>query len=183
MKKLLLFGDSIRMGYEPEVRKILEGKMTVEGPKENGRWSGYTLNSLRFWMPEMKEADVIHLNVGLWDTGDDYGFGRSFTRLPDYKENLELILRVLRQNYPGAGLILATTTPTLDRDQQVIRDYNAVLTEVAEENGILLNDLYGLFAGKEERYICPDKLHLTREGFRLAAEQIAEAALKLAGTV
>ncbi|MBR6406435.1 MAG: hypothetical protein IKS18_09660 [Lachnospiraceae bacterium] len=101
MKKLILIGDSIRMGYQREVEEILRDRMEVFGPNENGRWSGYTLNSLRFWMPEWPGADVIHLNVGLWDTGDDYGFGRSFTRLPDYRENLELILRVLREHYPG----------------------------------------------------------------------------------
>ena len=179
MKTLILLGDSIRMGYQPEVMKLLEGKFEVLGPKENGRWSGYTLNSLRFWMPEWPKADVIHLNVGLWDTGDDYGFGRSFTRLPDYKENLELILRVLREHYPEAKLILATTTPTLDRDQQVIRDYNAVLRAVAEEQGIVLDDLYSLFAGREEEYVCPDKLHLTREGFVLAARQVASYAEKV----
>lgn len=178
MQKLILLGDSIRMGYQPEVAKILEGRMEVFGPNENGRWSGYTLNSLRFWMPEWPGADVIHLNVGMWDTGDDYGFGRSFTRLPDYKENLELILRVLRENYPQARLILATTTPTLDRDQQVIRDYNEVLSCVAREHGVFLNDLYGLFAGKEEQYVCPDKLHLTLEGFRLAAQQVVRAVEK-----
>ena len=54
----------------------------------------------------------------------------------------------------------------------MIRDYNAVLTDVAQEQGILLDDLYGLFVGKEEQYVCPDRLHLTKDGFRLAAEQV-----------
>ena len=175
MKKLILLGDSIRMGYQPEVQKLLAGRYDVSGPEENGRWSGYTLNSLRFWMPEWPEADVIHLNAGLWDTGDDYGFGRPFTRLADYRENLELILRVLREPYPDAKLILATTTPTLDRDQGIIREYNEVLKDVAAEQGIPVDDLYGLFAGREKEYICPDKVHLTKEGFCLAAEQVARA--------
>ncbi|MBR6406436.1 MAG: hypothetical protein IKS18_09665 [Lachnospiraceae bacterium] len=43
---------------------------------------------------------------------------------------------------------------------------------MAQEQGILLDDLYGLFVGKEEQYVCPDRLHLTKEGFRLAAEQV-----------
>ena len=172
MKKLILLGDSIRMGYQPEVARILKGQMEVAGPAENGRWSGYILNSLRFWMPEWGSPDVIHLNAGLWDTGDDYGFGRPFTKPADYKENLELIIRVLREHYPEAGLILATTTPTLDRDQQVIRSYNEILSRTAQEQNILLNDLYSLLAGKEEKYICPDKIHLTKEGFCLAAQQV-----------
>ena len=175
MKKLILLGDSIRMGYQPEVQKLLKGLFEIYGPEENCRWSGYTLNSLRFWMPEWPDADVIHINTGLWDMGDDYGFGRPFTKLPDYKENLELIIRVLREHYPGAKIILATTTPTLDRDQQVIRDYNEVLIGVAREQGAFIDDLYSLFAGKEQDYICPDKLHLTEEGFRLAAEQVVRS--------
>lgn len=173
MKRIVLLGDSIRMGYQPEVQKIFEGRAEVMGPAENGRWSGYTLNSLRFWLPDMKDADVVHFNNGLWDMGDDYGFGRPFTRPADYKENLELIIRVLRENYPNAGIIMATTTPTLDRDQQVIRDYNEILKQVANEENIPVNDLYSVFAGKEETYICPDKLHLTKEGFALAAEHVA----------
>ena len=57
MKKLILLGDSIRMGYQREVEEILRDRMEVFGPNENGRWSGYTLNSLRFWMPEWPGAD------------------------------------------------------------------------------------------------------------------------------
>ena len=175
MNRLILLGDSIRLGYQPEVARILNGRMEVAGPDENGRWSGYILNSLPFWMPEWGKPDVIHLNAGLWDTGDDYGFGRPFTRPADYKENLELILKVLRQHYPDAKMILATTTPTLDRDQQVIRNYNEILSRTAREQGIFINDLYDLFAGQEEKYICPDKVHLTKEGFSLAAEQVVHA--------
>ena len=178
LKKLILLGDSIRMGYQPEAARILKGQMEVAGPAENGRWSGYILNSLRFWMPEWGTPDVIHLNAGLWDTGDDYGFGRPFTRPADYRENLELIIRVLREHYPDAKLILATTTPTLDRDQQVIRDFNEVLSGTAKREGVFLNDLYSLFAGKEEKYICPDKIHLTKEGFSLAAQQVVRAVQK-----
>ena len=56
MNRLILLGDSIRLGYQPEVARILNGRMEVAGPDENGRWSGYILNSLRFWMPEWGQA-------------------------------------------------------------------------------------------------------------------------------
>ena len=45
MKNVLLLGDSIRMGYEPHVRRKLEGRAEVFGPNENGRFALYTLNS------------------------------------------------------------------------------------------------------------------------------------------
>ena len=49
MKNVILLGDSIRMQYQETVGKKLADIATVSGPEENGRWSGYTLNSLRFW--------------------------------------------------------------------------------------------------------------------------------------
>lgn len=173
MKKLVLFGDSIRMGYEPEVREILKDAWEVYGPPENGRFSAYTLNSIRFWVNDMPEADVVHFNCGLWDMGDDNGFGRPFTRPAEYKENLELIIRVIRKHYPEAKIAMATTTPTRDRDQKIIREYNEILKRVAEEQHIPVDDLYTLFAGKEDRYLSLDNLHFTKEGFRYAAEHVA----------
>jgi hypothetical protein len=51
MKNVLLLGDSIRLLYQPLVQEKLNGRANVYGSSENGRWSGYTLNSLRFWLP------------------------------------------------------------------------------------------------------------------------------------
>ena len=36
MKKLVLIGDSIRMGYENEVKKLLADKVEIFAPVENG---------------------------------------------------------------------------------------------------------------------------------------------------
>ncbi len=65
MKNVLLLGDSIRLLYEPLVKEKLKGKADVYGPEENGRWSGYTLNSLRFWLLYMPKPDIVHWNNGL----------------------------------------------------------------------------------------------------------------------
>ena len=53
MKQIILLGDSIRMQYQPVVGELLKDIAEVSGPEENGRWSGYTLNSLRFWLPQL----------------------------------------------------------------------------------------------------------------------------------
>ena len=60
MKNVLLLGDSIRMLYQPKVKELLKGRANVYGPAENGRWSDYTLNSLRFWLPQLPDADIVH---------------------------------------------------------------------------------------------------------------------------
>ena len=59
MKQVLLLGDSIRMQYQPVVGKKLADIAEVSGPEDNGRWSGYTLNSLRFWLPHLPSKAQI----------------------------------------------------------------------------------------------------------------------------
>ena len=64
MKQIILLGDSVRMQYQPLVAKKLSDIAEVSGPEENGRWSGYTLNSLRFWLPSMPSPDLVQWNCG-----------------------------------------------------------------------------------------------------------------------
>lgn len=43
MKRVLLLGDSIRMGYDSMVKELLSDKYEVFFPEDNGRFSSYTL--------------------------------------------------------------------------------------------------------------------------------------------
>lgn len=45
MKKIVLLGDSIRMGYDKYVRKSLEGSAEVFYPAENCRFTFYLLRT------------------------------------------------------------------------------------------------------------------------------------------
>ena len=49
MKRVLLLGDSIRLGYEPFVKKGLKGLAEVVGSEDNGRFSKYTLWGVNLW--------------------------------------------------------------------------------------------------------------------------------------
>ena len=174
MKQVLLLGDSLRMGYEPIVRKLLEGKAEVSGPAENGRWAGYTLNSLRFWIPSLPKPDVIHWNNGLWDLGDDYGLGRPFSLPEEYESALERMVTVLEKLFPDARIIMATTMPTDNPDSADIESYNEILKRVANKHQIPVNDLFPIVKGREKEYICPDHIHLTESGFQAVAKQVAQ---------
>ena len=68
MKEVLLLGDSIRMFYQERVKELLGEEYNVSAPEENCRFSMYTLNSLRTWLPGFPKPDIIHWNNGLWDT-------------------------------------------------------------------------------------------------------------------
>ena len=50
MKNVVLIGDSIRLGYEKEVRELLGDDVQVFSPKENCRYTKFTLWGMFSWM-------------------------------------------------------------------------------------------------------------------------------------
>ena len=177
MRQVLLLGDSIRMQYQSAVGERLSDIAEVNGPEENGRWSGYTLNSLRFWLPQLPTPDLVHWNCGLWDMGDDYQEGRRFYPLPLYEETCHRICRILRKltQKPELPIVIAATTPTLNADHGDILLYNDVLRQVASEEGATINDLYAVVAPAKREMIGEDRVHLTPAGVEATARQTAEA--------
>ena len=175
MKQILLLGDSIRMQYQKAVGERLADIAEVSGPEENGRWSGYTLNSLRFWFPQLPTPDLVHWNCGLWDMGDDYHEGRHFYPPELYEETCHRICRILRQltGKPDLPIVIATTTPTMQGDHKDILLYNDILKKVAKEENAEVNDLYALIAPSLPEMIGEDHIHLSAAGITVAAEQTA----------
>ena len=172
MKQVLLLGDSLRMGYEPIVRRMLEGRAGVSGPEENGRWAGYTLKSLRFWIPNLPKPDIIHWNNGLWDLGDDYQLGRPFSLPEEYESALERTVTVLNKLFPEAQIIMATTMPTDNPDTSDIVGYNEILKTVALSHKIPVDDLFSVIAGRTQEFVGADHIHLTEAGFETVAVQV-----------
>ena len=174
-KQIILLGDSIRMQYQKAVGEKLADIAEVSGPEENGRWSGYTLNSLRFWLPSLPSPDLVQWNCGLWDMGDDYREGRHFYPPDLYEETCRRICRILRKftGKPDLKIVIATTTPTLHGDHEDIRLYNGVLRKVAAEERAALNDLYAVVSPAKAEMIGEDHIHLTEAGVEAVAAQTA----------
>ena len=180
MKQIILLGDSVRMQCQPAITELLKDMAEVHGPEENGRWSGYTLNSLRFWLPQMPSPDLVQWNCGLWDMGDDYHEGRHFTPPELYEETCHRICRILRQETgkPDLPIVIATTTPTLIPDHAEIGIYNDILKKVAQEENAVINDLYSVVAGHEPEMIGEDRIHLTPAGVQAVASRTADVLRK-----
>ena len=179
MKQVLLLGDSIRMQYQPAVGEKLADIACVSGPEENGRWSGYTLNSLRFWLPSLPSPDLVQWNCGLWDMGDDYQEGRHFYPPDLYEETCHRICRVLRKVVrPDLKIVIATTTPTLHGDHGDILLYNDILRKVAAEEDAAVNDLYAVVSPAKGEMIGEDHIHLTPAGIEACAARTAEVIRK-----
>ena len=178
MKKVVLLGDSIRLiGYGPRVPEMLGEDYTVFQSEDNCRFVKYTLRCLFDWRDDIKDADIIHWNNGLWDTSTglfDDG-GKPFTGEEEYVENMLRVAKELLKITPN--VIFATTTPVNPEYQYncntVIERYNAVLVPKLQAMGIRINDLHSLVAQNVPEYICEDMLHLSETGAKICAEQVA----------
>ena len=76
MKKIVLIGDSIRLGYEKYVKEAFEGVAEVYSPTENCRFAEYTLRFATDWKSKGQwpgDVDVVHWNAGLWDVLELFG--------------------------------------------------------------------------------------------------------------
>lgn len=159
---VLIYGDSISIEYSSIVRELLKDKATVIRLFKNGGSSNNVISNLdkmyeTMFQPYLNEGwnfkwDVIHFNVGLHDLkylkGKHLNInGKQVSTLNTYKENLNLICKYLKKNFPKAKLIFATTTPVPEgakgREKGDSIKYNAAALEVlARYPDIIINDLY-----------------------------------------
>lgn len=170
MKKVMLIGDSIRLGYQAKVTELLTNKATVTGPADNCRFSAYTLFCLSQWVPD-DDYDVIQWNNGQWDTCY-MPDGKIHTPLATYCELQERIATILLRK--TRRLIFATTTPVWPelfataeknpRRNEDICEYNHAITDVLGKRGVEINDLNALVAGNVKQYISGDMVHLSETG-------------------
>ena len=195
MKKVLLLGDSIRMGYDEYVKELLSDEFeVVYDDADNGRFAAYTLWQANQFFKNHGHFDVVHWNNGYWDMNIEAPMRSAIHPVGEYVHFLGRILAEIREN--GAVPVFATTVPILSEEAaaEVIRDgvarfaynnewvteYNAAAVAFMESEGVMINDLYSLCLQDRHFYKCPDLLHLTEEGYRRCAGQTAEAIRKAA---
>ena len=179
MKKIILLGDSIRLSYQSRVRELLGSDYTVWGPDDNGRFASYTLRMLYDYREQLKGADVIHFNCGLWDMCDLFGDG-PFTPLEVYVEQMVRIAKILKTYAPV--VIFAATTPPSPKmwghDLDRVRAYNAAAMAALEPLGVLFNDLFTPVAEDIDRMISEDFLHASPFGVEVLANRVADCVKK-----
>ena len=185
LPRVVLVGDSIRMGYAPLVAKRLEGKAIVISAKPNGEDTVNVLRNLDEWVIK-ERPDVVHINAGLHDlkvTVKSYQ-----VPLADYEKNLQTILERIRTG-TKAKIIFATSTPIVDalhaqrkvgfdRFEADVQTYNAAAAAVMKRAGVPVNDLHQLVeAGGREKVMASDGTHYTEQGYELLATAVAEKIL------
>ena len=193
MKKVLLLGDSIRMGYQQFVKEELAGEYEVRYPEDNGRFAAYTLwqvNQELKWNPDI---ELVHFNNGYWDMNIEAPMTEAIHPVEEYVSFLRRIVALCRQC--GAKVVFATTVPileagaagdntgvqgTINYSNEWVKEYNAAAVKVMAELDVPVNDLYALCMQDDRRYKCEDMLHLSEEGSRACAKQVAEFVRKYA---
>ena len=110
MKRVLLLGDSIRMGYDKKVRSLLKEEYEVIfSEDDNGRFAAYTLWQANQFFRQYGHFDLVHWNNGYWDMNIEEPMMEAIHPLDEYENYFRRIIRLGRQN--GAQMVFATTTP------------------------------------------------------------------------
>ena len=114
---------------------------------------------------------------------DTYGNGQMWTlavpdSFPDFYKMPGRVLTRIRQLFPKAAVIFATTTPVIEeqarwayRSNAEIDAYNKIAREVLVPRGVRINEL-GDFAAKECAALHRDWVHYNDEGSGKLADEI-----------
>lgn len=182
--KVTLLGDSIRQQYEHRVRELLRDTFDVWAPRENCRFSQYTLRCLFDWAEHMDGSEIVHWNNGHWDVCRLFGDG-TFSDEDDYVKNMLRIIDVLQKKH--CLVIFATTTPVrsanmYNKNEDIDR-FNRRIVPLLRARGAIVNDLNGFLRADVEKYICKDTIHLSEAGIDLCAEYVATCIREVAKTI
>ena len=170
MKKIVLIGDSIRMGYDKYVKTALEGVAEVYYPTENCRFAENVLRFVHEWKKNGEwpdDVDLVHWNAGLWDVLELFGDEPLSTK--DYYANvIPRIDRRLRVLFPKAKIVFATSTHVLEhrcsknfaRHNHFVEEYNEIAKKALKDTDTIINDLY--ITSKN----CPEEFHSDWVHFR-----------------
>lgn len=185
LPKVVLLGDSIRMGYAPLVAKRLEGRAVVVSHSANGGDSANLLKNLPAWVAAEK-PDLVCFNCGLHDLKLAKNTGKYQVDIPTYETNLKRILEFLRKE-TTATFLFASTTPILDerharrranfdRHEADVARYNATAIQVMHQAGVSVVDLHWIVEqGGADKLLGADGTHYTPAGYEALADAVADA--------
>ncbi len=188
LPNVLILGDSISIGYTLFVRAELKKEANIWRPMDrknekpfNCGDSARGLELVDGWLGTNLWR-VIHFNFGLHDlkylnekkqyVSPDQGKQVAPPEL--YEKNLRALTARLKKT--GAVLVWASTTPVPEGSPGRIQGdeiaFNSVAKKVMEENGVLINDLYGSLAGRISELQKPNNVHFTDEGSKVLAASV-----------
>ena len=192
MKKIVLIGDSIRMGYDKYVKEALSSVAEVYYPNENCRFAENVLRFAHEWKSKGEwpdDVDLVHWNAGLWDALELFE-DEPLTTLDYYEQAIFRIHKRLRMLFPHAKIVFATSTAVLEdkcgknfrRRNSTIEKYNeTALRALKNTDTSSINDLYPISKSCPEEYHS-DWVHFrTTEGMALIGGKVISVICKELG--
>lgn len=188
LPRVVLIGDSIRMGYAPLVAKRLSGRVEIIAATENGGDSARVRKNLDTWAIAQR-PDLVHFNAGLHDLKRSRASGQYQVSLTDYEANLREIVGRLRGE-TSARIIFASTTPIIDarhaargadfdRLEADVSRYNSTAISVMRQLRVPVHDLHWVVEqGGTEQLMLKDGTHYTAAGYERLAEAVADSILR-----
>ena len=181
--KVVLIGDSIRMGYQPLVAKKFEGQ--VWGPTENCRHSVCALDHFQEWVADQK-PDLVHFNFGIHDASVWWD-GEHQILLAQYRLCLQRFIYGVKE-LGKVQMIWATTTPVYAPEEGVpiarwqiaakaeIAKYNAAALDIVLHEALFVNDLHDVIIRNDfTRCISEDGCHMTEFGNEVLSDAVVQA--------
>ena len=185
---VLIIGDSISLGYTPQVVQLLEGDAVVKHHRGNAQHTRTGIQKIDQWIGDTS-WDVIHFNWGLWDLcyrhpesktqgHRDKVRGALTTSLEQYEKNLDLL--VTRLEKTGAVLIWAHTmvVPEGEAGRKLGDDlkYNAAAARVMKKHGIRINDLNSVSRKfPDTLFTAKGNVHFKPDGYRQLAQHVVQS--------
>ena len=193
LPKVLILGDSISIGYTPEVTRLLAGQAEVSRPKANCGSTQTGLANVEKWLGDGR-WHVIHFNWGLHDLcyrhpdskvqgNRDKVNGKQAVPPAEYERNLETLVARLQRT--GARLVFANTTLVPEGEAGRFTGdevkYNAIAERVMKRHGIPVNNLHAVSrAFGPELGKGPGDVHFTPAGYARLAAEVAAAVKRVA---
>jgi lysophospholipase L1-like esterase len=188
---VLVWGDSISEGYTPDVAEDVQVEFSVRHIPLNG---ASTVSSLKHAMDLLHDRhyNVIVANWGLWDiayrlhTDDDPSvlnakncnvlFGKQAVPLSAYHHNVARLARLLKAHADIVIFVSTTPVPYGEgcRKPEDVPRYNAVLEEIALNNGFAYLDTFDYIQPYVWALQRPENVHFTSEGYQILAYPVAQ---------
>ena len=200
LPNVLIYGDSISIGYTQRVREDLKDKANVYRLYCNGGDSASFIEKMTMMHDTMSDKgldhpwkfqwDVIQFNVGLHDLKYvanrklDKKEGKQVSSIDEYMKNLDDNVAYMSKLSPGAKLIFATTTPVPEgepgRFAGDARKYNeAALKVMRKYPEIIINDLFAFTkANHSEWWSKPGNVHYNQDGKNAQGDEVARVILE-----
>ena len=192
MKKVLLMGDSIRMGYQSYVKEMLKHECEViYWENDNGRFVQYSYWQLNQMFKNYGPFDIVHFNNGYWDMNIEPPCEEPLNPIPEYVAGLIKIANYIKKQKAipifantlpiysfGSSVDNSGTVASITYNNDWVIKYNKAAEEAMIRESITINDMYSRMLTGPKYYKCPDMLHLTENGYKECAIVTAEVIRK-----